>query len=447
MPISGQIQKDLEADMSPDKKYENIFNEYISRLKAESVFLSGKCSISLKVSDILYAYAVADFNKPLTGKDIVINGMVSVSADRDSELHRLTYLNGKSVKSVIHAYPVNIGIIAEAGINIPPILDDMAQIIGPDAKCVEDSDDRIIKVLRKRNACIIKGNGVITYGRSPDEAYTACLVLEKSSKCFVDTAVLGGYRKIDPLEARLMHFVYKKKYSKQNQENKNKELFETKEKDNIEYIYKDKELELRQQIIDAGIKLLNSNLVQGTWGNISIRLDDNYLLITPSGMDYLTLKVEDIVLLNYHTMEYEGRHKPSGEKDIHAAIMRERKGVNAVIHSHPHECSSLAASHSDLPVMSDEMLKRVGGAAKSSAYALPSTKALAKATIKAIEGVNACIMANHGLLAVGRTIDDAFETCRVMEESAKNYINKRALEQSTAKEKRKDIFLRLYARK
>ena len=134
--------------MSPDKKYENIFNEYISRLKAESVFLSGKCSISLKVSDILYAYAVADFNKPLTGKDIVINGMVSVSADRDSELHRLTYLNGKSVKSVIHAYPVN-GHYRRSGHKYPAHSRRYAQIIGPDAKCVEDSDDRIIKVLRK----------------------------------------------------------------------------------------------------------------------------------------------------------------------------------------------------------------------------------------------------------------------------------------------------------
>jgi len=428
-----------------DKKYAPLMNSYLKRMKEEKLFSSLKCSLSIKISDILYAYANVVGDKEIEEKDVVACGMVSQSADRESELHRLTYLNGKDVKAVIHAYPDNIAAVGEAGIDIPPMLDDMAQIIGPDAKCVENKDDDIINVLRKRNAVIIKSYGVIAYGRSLDEAYTACLVLEKSAKCFIDTAVIGGYKKINPIETRLMHFVYKKKYSKQNQENLNQE--EKDKRSETEYIYKDKELEIRQAIKDAGVRLLNRNLVQGTWGNISMRLDDEHMLITPTGMDYLTMKIEDIVKVNFNTMEYEGLHKPSGEKDIHATLLRERKDINVVMHSHPSECSALAAARVDLPVQSEEMEKLIGGDAKVSKYALPSTKGLAKATIAAIEGRNACLMANHGMLSVGKTVDEAFERCRIMEESAKAYIDDKASKLSIKKnpeEKRKDIFLRRY---
>ena len=70
---------------------------------------------------------------------------------------------------------------------------------------------------------------------------------------------------------------------------------------------------IRQTIIEGGLRLVKEGLVARTWGNISIRVDETYMLITPSGRTYEDLSPEDIVLVNYHTSEYEGTIKPSSE--------------------------------------------------------------------------------------------------------------------------------------
>lgn len=432
--------------MSIDKKYGALLNEYAKRIYDEKLSGLGKCSMSIKISEILYAIVLNVDGNVVKDSDIIAAGMVSLSHDKEIELHRQVYLHNKSAKAIIHSYPSHSCMIGDAKIIIPPMLDDMAQIIGPDARYAEDDKDSIMKVLKKRNACMITGNGVISYGRSLDEAYVACLILEKSAKCLIDTTVLGGYKRIKPIETRLMHYVYKKKYSKKNQSLKQLNSDESGEKKAQLHI-SDKEMDLRKQVKDAGIRLLKSNLVQGTWGNISVRIDENNMLITPTGLDYNALTPEDMVVVNYHTMEYQGLHKPSGEKDIHATLFREREDINVVMHSHPSECSAFAAAKIDMPVMSDDMQKYVGGNAKCSEYALPSTKGLARATVVAMKGRNACFMANHGMLSVGKTIEDTFMTCKIMEESARAYIDKLASKRSSAKtseEKRKDIFRRIY---
>ena len=91
---------------------------------------------------------------------------------------------------------------------------------------------------------------------------------------------------------------------------------------------------LKEQILKGGKRLLAEGLVARTWGNISIRVNDTFMLITPSGRPYEELTQEDIVLVNYHTSKYEGNVKPSSEKELHCEIYRTRKKVNAVIHTH-----------------------------------------------------------------------------------------------------------------
>jgi L-fuculose-phosphate aldolase len=182
------------------------------------------------------------------------------------------------------------------------------------------------------------------------------------------------------------------------------------------------EKEIRQALKDAGIRLLEKGLTQGTWGNLSIRLDERHMVVTPSGLDYTRLTPDDMVVVDIETLEYYSHIKPTSEKKIHAAIYRERKDINAVIHSHPLNSSSVAAARKSLPVMSEEMRRLVGGEARLARYGLPSTDSLTKSTIKALEGRNACLQANHGLVVCAGSMDEAFEVCRVMEESARLYI-------------------------
>ncbi|MDR3185845.1 MAG: class II aldolase/adducin family protein [Christensenellaceae bacterium] len=184
------------------------------------------------------------------------------------------------------------------------------------------------------------------------------------------------------------------------------------------------ETELRQLVKDAGVKLVESNLVQGTWGNISVRIDDKYMLVTPSGLDYIRLTPEEMVVVNIETMEYSGNIKPTSEKKIHAAIYRNRKEIGAVIHSHPFYASSVAASRRNLPIISDAMEKHVLGDAIIADYGLPGTKKLTTAVLIALRERNACLMANHGIIACAKNLDDAFMTCKILEESSRIFIEK-----------------------
>ena len=109
---------------------------------------------------------------------------------------------------------------------IRPALDDMAQIIGPSVRRAESMDAKqIIKAMKGRNACITSV-GAVTTGRTPDEAFTACLVLEKGTRVFVLAQRVGGAKVINPFEAILMHVIYQKKYSKADQNAKMQEIKE-----------------------------------------------------------------------------------------------------------------------------------------------------------------------------------------------------------------------------
>ena len=86
------------------------------------------------------------------------------------------------------------------------------------------------------------------------------------------------------------------------------------------------------EVCETAKKMSSSGLVAGTWGNISARVDDEYMVITPSGMDYDRLFPEDMVLVNMKTFEYEGKLKPSVEVPVHAAVYLDRETVNGIIH-------------------------------------------------------------------------------------------------------------------
>jgi len=135
---------------------------------------------------------------------------------------------------------------------------------------------------------------------------------------------------------------------------------------------------LRQQIIDGGSRLLKEGLVARTWGNISIRVDKDHMLITPSGRSYEDLGQEDIVLVNYHTSKYEGHIKPSSEKELHCEIYRTRKEIQAVIHTHQMNASTVAAAQREVPPILDDMAQIIGPTVRVAEYALPSTKKITK---------------------------------------------------------------------
>ena len=138
-------------------------------------------------------------------------------AKGEAALHEGIYAQTDAA-AVVHAHPDYVSAVAKAGVTIPAVIDDMAQIVGPTCRTIEGKE-AAAKELKKRNSCLMKGDGAVTTGRTLNEAFTCMMVLQKAAICFVSASVLGGNKVINGFEARLMRFVYKKKYSKINTEN------------------------------------------------------------------------------------------------------------------------------------------------------------------------------------------------------------------------------------
>ena len=179
--------------------------------------------------------------------------------------------------------------------------------------------------------------------------------------------------------------------------------------------------ETKQMVADAGRRLIKEGLVAGTWGNISVRFGDD-MVITPSGVDYETAGPEDMVLVNIETLDYTHDRKPSSEMKLHAQIYKERKEIHAVVHTHSMNVSTVAAARREVPPILDDMVQIIGPSIKVAKYALPSTKKLVKETVKALKGRFAALMANHGAIAVGRELEEAFTVSIIMEKACKAFI-------------------------
>ena len=180
--------------------------------------------------------------------------------------------------------------------------------------------------------------------------------------------------------------------------------------------------EYKETVIEAGIAMAGRNLTVETWGNISVRDPETSLLyITPSGMPYNTLEADDIVVLNPDGSVYEGKRAPSVEAFLHALIYQKRPDVNAIVHTHPLSSMVFAVLHRDIPVITDEIAQAIGGPVRCADYALPGSKELAENCVRALGNVQACLLANHGAVCVGRDIKECFKTAAVLETGAEVY--------------------------
>ena len=178
---------------------------------------------------------------------------------------------------------------------------------------------------------------------------------------------------------------------------------------------------LREAIVEYGRRLVETGLVQGTWGNLSARLDSQYMLVTPSGLNYLLTTPGDIVRDDLDTLVYESLNgrRPTSEKRFHRAIYLAHPEANAIIHTHAEYCGVFAAAHRPLPAVTPEQLQLFGGDVRCASHALPSTARLTRLALAALDGRGACLLANHGALCLGADFTAAFAVCEAVEEAAR----------------------------
>lgn len=292
-----------------------------------------------------------------------------------------------------------------------PALDDLAQIIGPDVTVCPDGTARtLLKALRNRRGCFIQGSGIIAVGDTIEEAIAGARILEKSAEAEIYSGKLNGLQYLNPTTAQELHKYYDGSYSKVNQ------------KEKVDFISSGaEEFQLRNRIIDCGKDMSRSELVQGSWGNISLRLNPDTMLITPSGMDYFSIRTEDIVRMNIHDLKYGMQRKPSSEYRLHAALYRRYPECNAIIHTHSNGISAFAAAHAGFRISEPPMDQLIGDM-HCSEYRTPGTDELCDSIMEAIEGSHACIIANHGAIFYGNDLDVTLAIANAVESRACNLL-------------------------
>jgi L-fuculose-phosphate aldolase len=178
-------------------------------------------------------------------------------------------------------------------------------------------------------------------------------------------------------------------------------------------------LALREAMIATARRMNTSGLNQGTSGNLSQRVEDGFLL-TPTGMDYDSLEPEDLVLMRMDG-SHEGRRAPSSEWRFHRDILVRRPEVGAVLHAHSMFCTTLACLRRGIPSF-HYMVTAAGGAdIRCAPYATFGTEELSSHAVEALEGRKACLLANHGMLALGKDLAGAFKLAVEVETLAAMY--------------------------
>lgn len=178
----------------------------------------------------------------------------------------------------------------------------------------------------------------------------------------------------------------------------------------------------REQLLKMSRRAYEQALFAGTSGNLSIcDRESGLMLITPSSVPYETMEEQDLVLMKLDGEVVEGTNRPSSEWRMHAEVYREKEEVCAILHTHSPYATSFAVNRQEIPVILIEMVPFLGGNVPVAQFALPGTKSVGEEAVKALEGRTACLMANHGVLAVGATLEQAHIRAVYVEDAAKIY--------------------------
>ena len=185
-------------------------------------------------------------------------------------------------------------------------------------------------------------------------------------------------------------------------------------------IAKGQESHLREQMLETARNLNDLGLNRGTSGNLSVRLTESQWLVTPSGINAVRLSTQSMVL-----MSFEGRvigpGRPSSEWRFHQDILATRPEVNAVIHTHSTFATAMSCVQKDVPAFHYMIAAAGGDSIRCAPYALFGTQELSEYAVSALVGRKACLLSNHGMIAVGKNLDAALALAVEVESLCEQY--------------------------
>lgn len=178
-------------------------------------------------------------------------------------------------------------------------------------------------------------------------------------------------------------------------------------------------LKAKKEIIETGKKIYARGYAVASEGNMSIRMGNNRILVTPAGKNKAELKASDLVMVDLKGKRISGALKPSSELLMHLFVYQRRKDVKAAVHAHPPYSVAFACAHLPLAQFLLPEVIMLLGKIPLTDYATPGTEEVPLSLSPFIEKHNAFLLKNHGVLALGEDISEAYSRLEMVEHLAK----------------------------
>lgn len=371
------------------KNYKNIYGQMALRFDDETYLMTGgnKLLCEIKDSDIeMCNIKTGDLGKLFTDKpdfNVFIFGCTqsSVEASKDNEF-------------------------------LPVALDDMAHLAGSKVKIVDNANpETLLEAFSDTNVCLVRGAGFTVVSDSIWQAAASAQVVEKSCEAFVHGKLIGGIVPIAPSISDLLRRNFTESYINANKNS------------TADYIsFNEESYDLRNSLKNTCNALIQNELVYGSWGNASVRLDDENFLITPTAVNTLDMKPEEFPMLKTSSLESNNHMKPSGSAYIHARMYKDIRDCNAIIHTHSNACSIFAACAAGFAINAPTMRQLIGDV-KLIPFVPESKKIMADKTVSIMQDTHAAIMANQGAIFYGPSLDVVLEIAESVETLACKLLN------------------------
>ncbi|QAT40720.1 class II aldolase/adducin family protein [Clostridium sp. JN-9] len=188
----------------------------------------------------------------------------------------------------------------------------------------------------------------------------------------------------------------------------------------------------KEEVIKAGIKLDRYGLIALSGGNVSCKVDENRILVTPSGMIYEDLAADDIILMDLSGQVIEGNRKASVDTKALLYIYNNMPQVNAVIHTHQPYATAIGLVQDEFKCNLTTLANAAKGSVNVCAFSSAASQQMGIEAVENLKGKLAVILKHHGVIAVGDSLKQALYSCIYLEEAAKTYCVARSMSNDVA---------------
>jgi L-ribulose-5-phosphate 4-epimerase len=178
----------------------------------------------------------------------------------------------------------------------------------------------------------------------------------------------------------------------------------------------------RKKIIETALLMKKNGLIRMSGGNVSVRLSEDRIMVTPTAMDYETMELSDLVIVDNDGNIIEGSRRPTSDLKAILYIFNHMKDINVLIHTHQPSAVALSLVSDELPCISTTMVDELHGPVNVAPFTISSDEGMGIATIEHANGSLAVILKHHGVMAFGKDFDQALCAAIYLEESCDVYL-------------------------